>query len=138
MARKRTKWGVAPIAAGAAVLVGADPVLARVVSNTIEPTADLSARGRVAEGTAIINCTDGERIDVTVTFTQGPARGTGRTHGRCTGEATGYPVKVVVRGRGAFQPGHAEACASAVNTDRGQVVDTRDWCRSGGVELIEE
>lgn len=101
---KRSKWIIAPIAAGAAVLAGREPVLAKVIRNTIDPTAGLSARGRIAEGAALLACTEGERV----------------------------------KGAAAFEPGRAEACAVAVDTASGKVVDTRQWCRADGVELVED
>lgn len=136
---KRAKWIVTPIAAGAAVLAG-EPSLARIMRNTIDPTASLGARGRIAEGVALIACTEGQRVEVTLRFTQGDVIGEGRTEGKCRGELAEarYPVRVVSRGPADFEPGQAEACAFAVNTYRGEVVDTRQWCREDGVELIEE
>ena len=134
---KRSKWIIAPIAAGAAVLGGRE-TFPRIMKNTFDPTASLSAKGRIAEGAALIQCTEGERVKIRVTFTQGPAIGEGRTQGECSGEETRYPVKVVARGSADFLPGQAEACAVAVNTDRGKVVDTRQWCRADGVELVED
>ena len=135
---KRSRWLIAPIAAGTAVLAGREPALARIAKNTFEPTASLSAKGHVADGAALIECTEGERVKIRVTFTQGPAIGEGRTQGECTGAETRYPVKVVARGSADFQPGRAEACAVAVDTDHGKVVDTRQWCRADGVELVED
>ena len=136
--KKPKKWVIAPIAAGAAVLAGTEPVLAKILRNTIDPTASLHANGRIAEGAALIACTDGERVEVTVTFTQGEVTGEGHTHGKCTGELTRYRVKVKARGGADFEPGPAEACAVAVNTDRGTVVDTREWCREDDIELVEK
>jgi hypothetical protein len=133
----RAKWVVVPIAAGAAALAG-ERAVARLLGNTIDPTASLSAGGRIAEGAALIGCTEGQRIEVKVTFTQGDVTGEGRTQGDCVGTLASYAVKVVARGPAEFQPGHAEACASAVNSERGKVVDTREWCRQDGVELLDE
>ena len=50
------------------------------------------------------------------------------------------PVEVAhtARGPAPFQPGPAQACAFAVNTERGKVVDTRRWCRSADIELVED
>src|SRR5437773_417585 len=135
---KLPKWSVVPITAGAAVLAGTTPLLAKIWVNTIYPTATLTANGRIADGAALIGCTEGERVEVTLTFTQGEAIGEGRTQGDCTDVLTRYDVKVVARGAADFQPGPAEACAFAVNTARGKVVDTRHWCRDAGVELVEE
>ena len=133
---KRSRWIITPIAAGAAVLAG--NASGRIMRNTLDLTAIMGAKGRIAEGAALIQCTEGERVKIRVTFTQGRAIGEGRTQGECTGELARYAVKVVARGSADFQPGRAEACAVAVNTDRGNVVEARQWCRADGVELVED
>ena len=141
--RARAWWIIALAAAGAAMLAGTTPVLGKIMRNTIDTTASLHAGGRVAEGVVLIACDRGQRVKVRVTFTQGAVIGEGRTQGECTAETEAdlapYPVKVVARGAARFQAGPAEACAVAVNTDRGKVVDTKQWCREAGpVELVEE
>src|SRR5205085_2396434 len=135
---KLTRWVITPIAAGAAVLAGNQPAIARIIVNTIDPTAHISANGRIAEGAALIACTEGQRVEIDLTFTQGDVTGEGRTQGDCTGVLTRYPIRVVAYGPSDFQPGHAEACASAVNTEHAKVDGTRHWCRADGVELTEE
>ena len=135
---KPPKWIIAPMAAGAALLAGTKPLLARITYNTIDPAATLRANGRIAEGAALIGCTEGERFQVTLTFRQGDAIGEGQTQGDCIDALTRYDVKVVARGAADFEPGPAEACASAVNTRRGKIIDTRDWCRAADVELVED
>ena len=77
----RSKWVLVAIAAAAAGLAGSGPVLARITVNTIDATASLSAGGRIAEGAALIDCTEGERIEITVTFIQGDV--TGAMRERC-------------------------------------------------------
>src|SRR5205814_2767729 len=99
------KWIIAPIAAGAAILAGTKPVLARIVNNTIDPGATLAANGRIAEGAALISCTEGERVEIALTFTQGEAIGEGHTQGDCTGVLTRYEIKVVARGAADFEAG---------------------------------
>ena len=136
-ARPRARWTLTLAAAGVVVLAATAPVLGKIVRNTIEGTASLHAGGRLAEGVVLIACTPGLRL----TLTQGAVIGEGRTQGECLGEeqVARYPVTVVARGRAGFQAGPAEACAMAINTDRGQVVETRQWCRAAGpVELVEE
>jgi hypothetical protein len=58
----------------------------------------LAARPHGRHGAALIERTAGERVAVTLTFTQGEAVGERRTEGDCTGELTRYPVRVVARG----------------------------------------
>ncbi|MGH7672209.1 MAG: hypothetical protein ACREMC_04870, partial [Gemmatimonadales bacterium] len=128
-ARPRARWIIAVVAVGVAVLAGSAPVLGKILRNTIDATASLHAGGRVAEGVVLVACTPGERVKLKLTFTQGAVIGEGRTQGECAGEGelARYPVKVVARGAARFQAGPAEACAVAVNTDRGKVVDTEQW-----------
>jgi len=80
-------------------------------------------------------------VKLRMTLTQGPAIGEGYAVGDCLGEeeAAHYAVKVTIWGVNKFQAGPADACAVAVDTHRGKVVDTKQWCRAAGpVELIEE
>jgi hypothetical protein len=137
--KKRTKWVIAPIAAGAAVLAGPEPGLGKITRNTIDPTGFLRAGGRSARGAALVTCTKGERVKVTVTFQQGEVVGLGHARGRCTGEPepARYEVEVRALDGARFQPGPADACALAVNTDGGKPVDARVWCRAEDIELLE-
>ena len=118
----------------AATMLAPSPATARIMRNTIGPTADLIAHGHAASGTVLVECTAGQTVRFTLTLTQGGAHGTGRGFGLCTGELTPYEVTIWARG-GRFAPGTAEACATAVNRQRGHVVDTREWCRAAGVTL---
>ncbi len=109
---------------------------AKIAGNTIGATAELLGDGHAAEATVLIACTEGH-IRFTLTLTQDGMSGRGKGAGACTGTLTEYPVTVVSKGA-AFEPGHAEACATAVNLTAGRVVDdVKSWCRADGVELIE-
>jgi hypothetical protein len=114
----------------AAILAPAVAAEAGIQANTIGASAALIGHGHVARGTVIIGCTAGERVQFTLTLTQGGVNGTGHGAGLCTGEPTAYEVTVPARGH-AF----TAACATAVNQDPGVVVDTRRWCRAAGVTL---
>jgi hypothetical protein len=118
----------------AATVLAPSPATARIFSNTIGLTADLTVHGHAARGTVLLECTAGQTVRLTLTLTQGGAHGTGHGFGLCTGELTAYEVTVWARG-GRFTPGTAEACATAVNRQRGHVVDTREWCRAASVTL---
>jgi hypothetical protein len=119
----------------AAILMIATPVGAkRIILNTIGATAALIGNGHVAKGTVFLDCTAGEQIQFTLTLTQDGVSGTGHGAGVCTGSLTGYAVTVPAEGD-RFTAGTAAACATAVNRDRGVVVDTRQWCRAAGVAL---
>ena len=120
----------------AAILTVPAPATAGFSLNTIGPTGSLGQHGRTATVTAILACTAGQSIDVRVTLTQGQAIGEGVVgHINCTGAPMEIPVKVTAHGKTAFTPGPAQACARAVNRDRGEVVDTRQWCRADPVQL---
>jgi hypothetical protein len=124
--------------ASAGLLASASPADARIMNNTIGATASLIGHGHVAVGTVLIGCTAGQQIQFTLTLTQGEVSGTGRGAGLCAGEEDAKPYRVVVPAKhgGKFRPGTATACATAVNRDRGVVVDSKQWCRAVGVELI--
>jgi hypothetical protein len=119
---------------GAAALAQATPSDARLIGNTIGADASLAGHGEVAKGTVLIECTAGEFVQFTLTFTQGAASGTGYGAGRCTGELEMYGVTVPAQ-HGTFIEGAAEACATAVNRNRGAVEETREWCRAAAVTL---
>ena len=122
---------------GAAVLASASPADAKIVYNTIGATANLVGHGHAAIGTVLIGCTAGQQIEFTLTLTQGGASGTGRGAGICHGEEVASPYAIVVPARhGQFTVGTAAACATAVNRERGTVVDSKEWCRAVGVELV--
>lgn len=118
----------------AALTLAPLPVGARVVFNTIGGTAALIGQGHVAQGTVLVGCTEGERVQVTLTLTQGAVSGIGSAAGICTGELEEYEVTVPA-GSDIFVPGLAVACATADNYRRGVLVDSRQWCRAGGVTL---
>ena len=112
----------------------ASPAGARITYNTIDATAALVGDGHVVRAIVFLGCTAGEQVEFTLTLTQEGASGTGHGAGVCTGEPMAYEVTVPAE-RGAFLAGVPQACATAVNRDRGVVVDTRQWCRAAGVTL---
>jgi hypothetical protein len=119
------------------VLIGIPGVAgARLLTNTFAATGVLGPQGRTAEVIVLVECTAGERLHVEVTLTQGGVFGRGEAAGRCTGQLAEYPVRVAVRGAGGFSVGQAEACGFAVDRAQGRIVDTRQWCRAGGVQLV--
>jgi hypothetical protein len=124
--------------ASAAILASASPADAKIVYNTIGATASLIGHGHVAVGTVLIGCTAGQLVTFTLTLTQGELSATGRGAGVCVGDDGPSPYRVVVPARHGdrFTAGTAAACATAVNRDRGVVVDSKEWCRAVGVELI--
>lgn len=119
----------------AALLTVPSPATASMTANTIGSTGSFGPHGRTATITALVACTAGETVQIRVTLTQGQAIGEGVVHGTCTGTVAEYPVRVAARGSTGFTAGPAQACASAVNRDRGDVVDTRQWCRADPVQL---
>ena len=116
--------------------LAAVPLGARIVINTIGGTAALTGHGHVAQATVLVGCTEGEQIQVTLTLTQGSVSGTGVGAGVCTGGLTEYDVTVSAGGD-RFTAGLAAACATADNYRHGVLVDNRQWCRAGGVVLVD-
>lgn len=111
------------------------PATARIAINTIGATGTLEHHGRSANVTALVECTAGQTIKIRLTLTQDEAIGEGTVNGTCTGAVAEYPVKVTAHGKTGFTAGPANACGSAINRDRGQVVDTKQWCRANPVQL---
>ena len=83
---------------------------AKVITNTIGGTAALTGHGHVS--------------------------GTGVGAGVCTGELTESEVTVPAAGD-SFTVGLASACATADNYRHGVLADSRQWCRAGGVVLVD-
>ena len=105
--------------------------------NTIGATGTVGAHGRTVTVTALLECTAGQSVSVRLTLTQDRATGSGVARGTCTGTLTEYPVRVTAQGAAVFTAGPVQACATAINRDDGQVVDTRQWCRADPVELTD-
>ena len=119
----------------AAFGLASNPVVAKVMLNTIGGTASLIGHGHVARGVVLLDCTAGQQVQFTLTLTQDGASGTGvGAAGVCTGELTEYEVTVPAEGD-TFTAGLAVACATADNYRRGVLVDSKQWCRAGGVVL---
>ena len=126
-----------------AVIVGcllalvAQPALAAISQNTIDPVATLSRRDRHVLVTGPIACTAGEKLSIRLTVTQSAtgARAEGRTRLWCTGALQRWTVRATARGAARFDEGLAQVCAEAITRDRGVVTDTSQWCASQGVTL---
>jgi hypothetical protein len=116
--------------------LGTVPLGARIILNTIGGTATLTGHGHVARATVLVGCTEGEQVQLTLTLTQGSVSGTGAGAGVCTGGLTEYDVTVPAAGD-RFTAGLAAACATADNYRHGVLVDNRQWCRAGGVVLVD-
>lgn len=137
MTARPVRLGAAGLMLSAAMLtLAAVPATAVMTGNTIGATGALGPHGRTATVTAIIECTAGQQVSVRVTLTQGPAIGHGVGGGDCTGQPAEYPVRVAARRATSFAPGGAQACAEAINRDRGRIVDTKQWCRAEPVHLV--
>lgn len=115
----------------------AQPALAVIRSNTIDPDASLGTYGRTVEVHGPIACDVGERLLIVIGVTQesSGAWGTGLTLVTCTGEIQHWSVKVLALSRAGFEPGGAQACAFGVTTKQGTVTDTRQWCAVDGITI---
>jgi hypothetical protein len=137
MTRPTRPIGVGILLAAAVLTVPA-PATASLTMNTIGVGGTFVPHGRTATVTALIECTAGQTVQIRLTLTQGRATGEGVVgRGACTGTLAEYPVKVTAHGKTGFTAGPAQACASAINRDHGQIVDTRQWCRAAPVQLTE-
>ena len=112
--------------AGAIFVVSAS---AGVQTNTIDPAAEISEKGRHVRLTGPIACTVGERADIQVTLTQRAtgAIAEGRTHFTCTGYLQQWEVRAEVRGREKFEPGAAAAVALGITSLHGRSGDSHQW-----------
>ncbi len=121
------------------VLLIAGPAVARTALNTIDPTATLRRDGRKVVVTGPLACTQVERFELQVTVTQDAtgAVAEGRTQGVCTEEVQQWAVEAVVRDGALLEEGAAQACAVATTRLNGEITDTKEWCREGGVTLVE-
>jgi hypothetical protein len=133
------------------VLVLTQATSARMFRNFFAPENDaigeISHGGRFVEVVALIECTEGERLSVDVTLSQGSeelgddaSNALGRGHGFaiCDGEGdlTEVPVRVIAQGRETFVEGTARATGLAITTERGQRTDVRQWQPGAGIELV--
>ena len=123
---------------GMITLVLAQPALAAIFQNTIDPDVDLGYQGRQLLVSGPIACDEGELLFLELTVTQSTtgASGSGRTLLHCTGELQHWEVQVHAHRRQAFEAGPAEACARGITLLRGQVTDEREWCAANGVTLV--
>lgn len=98
----------------------------RTITPEFDPPLELRA-GRVVFARGGIACDPGEVYRVDVELTQGEAHATGRTAGRCTGDAQTWQAVVVARGGATFAAGPAHACAVATTRRQG-ITDSHEWC----------
>jgi hypothetical protein len=101
----------------------------------IDPVVDLGGHGRVATVTALVNCAEGDQVQVRVSLTQGSTVGYGVGIGACTGGLEGYEVTVPAHGRASFTTGPAHAEADAIVRSDGAVVDEQAWTRNVQIEV---
>jgi hypothetical protein len=101
----------------------------------IDPAVELAGHGRVATVTALVNCEEGDQVQVRVSVTQGSTVGHGVGLGACTGGLEGYEVTVPAQGRAFFTTGPAHAEADAIVRSRGTVVDEQAWTRDVQIEF---
>jgi hypothetical protein len=122
---------------GIITLVLAQPALAAIFQNTIDPDVHLGYQGRQLLVSGPIACDAGELLFLELTVTQSAtgATGSGRALLHCTGDLQQWEVHVQAHRRQAFDAGPAEACAHGITLLRGQVTDEREWCAANGVTL---
>ena len=143
MLARSTKKYVKRLALGVIVLVIAglflaQGALARLVFNTIDSEAIVTAHGRHLVVTGPIQCTAGEQtfLRVTVTQRQTGAVAEGGTLISCTGDLQHWEVRASTLGKASFQPGAAVATAIATTHDHGDTTDAHQWLVA--ITLVEE
>ena len=102
---------------------------ARIVHNTIDPFANIKAKGRQIVVTGPVECTAGEIFDVRVTVTQREtgAFAEGQARLTCTGVTEHWLIDASTRGREPFQAGPATASAVGITSNRGATTDAHQW-----------
>jgi hypothetical protein len=102
---------------------------AKIIRNTIDPVATVSANGRRIVLTGPIECAAGERAHLRVTVTQREtgAVAEGQARITCTGVSQQWTVRAPTRGAASFDEGPATAVALARTTDRGDITDAHQW-----------
>ena len=102
---------------------------AGIQSNTIDPAAEVSEKGRHVRITGPIACTVGQRAEIYVTLTQRAtgAVAMGRSHFICTGYIQQWEVRAATHGREDFETGAASAVALGITSKRGKADDAHQW-----------
>ena len=126
--RKPSLWTVAVLAMVGAISVSglAD---ARIMGNTIDPTATLIDNGRSVVVTGPIQCSETQPAYLRVTVSQ---RSTGAVAGgiaqiTCTPEQEQWSVRITTQGNATFEEGPAIATALARSTLQGSPDDAHQW-----------
>ena len=102
---------------------------ARIVTNTINPTGNVSGDGHHLTLTGPITCTAGETAQLRVTVTQRTTSAIAEGISRviCTGSPQTWQVELPKAGSESFAAGAAIAVALARTTDRGKLTDAHQW-----------
>jgi alpha-tubulin suppressor-like RCC1 family protein len=104
------------------------PTVVNSFAANVDPAAALQNE-HVAIVTALVNCDVGDEAHISVTVDQNGATGSAHDSARCDGRLLRVPMRVVVHGRAAFQPGGASAQLEAIVQRGGDVVDDTHWTR---------
>lgn len=102
---------------------------ARIVKNTIDPTAKLTDNGRSVVVTGPIQCSETQPTYLRVTVSQ---RSTGAVAGgiaqiTCTPDERQWELRVTTQGNASFEEGPATATALARSTVHGSPDDAHQW-----------
>ena len=115
----------------AAVIAGlaAPAAFARIIVNTIDPTAVVTDDGRQLIVTGPIGCTSGERAFLHVTVTQRTtgAIAEGDTRVVCSGQSQQWEIHAAAQGDETFEEGAATAVALGRTTARRVTSDAHQW-----------
>lgn len=104
-------------------------VFAGIQTNTINPTAAITHRGKKVLLTGPVKASAGEHVMIRVTLTQRTtgALAEGHAHFIATGLPQTWGVEVTVSGDERFEAGPATAVAAAVTNIRGHSTDAHQW-----------
>ena len=111
---------------------------AKIVTNTIHPTAIVSGNGRQITVTGPLRADRVQQTNLRVTVTQRTtgAVAEGRAIFATTGDLQQWEVHATIQGNETFQPGPATAVALATTTGRGATDDAHQWLVN--INLVSE
>lgn len=105
------------------------PVRANSFTANVAPAGELRTKGRIAEVTILLNCTQGEHANVYLTLEQNQTFGQASAAVTCTGNFEEIPVMVAGHGPQGFLPGPATAKIEAIVRENNTITEAQKWTR---------
>lgn len=104
------------------------PVAVNSFVANVSPAATLR-NSRIADVTALIDCSAGAHAHITLTLEQASVTGTGNAEAQCTGNLLQVPLVVAAQGSQGWQTGGATAQVEAIIRIDGDISDDTHWTR---------